>query len=99
YYDPIQQVWVDDFFMAPINMRTVHATNALLNYPYGKAFIYKEKQVMSSAAAAYLSRLAKNLFFGALFYSWTRYLLTEYILPKPGEGLSVAQQEKGFYIL
>ncbi len=34
--------WVAPFMMAVINTKNVHRSNHLLNYPYGKSFIYDE---------------------------------------------------------
>ena len=40
-YDEELGVWVAPFFMAPINTKNIHRSNSLLNFPYGKDFIYK----------------------------------------------------------
>ena len=41
-YDEDLQTWTAPFFMANINTRNVHRSNALLGFPYGQGFIYDE---------------------------------------------------------
>ena len=49
--------WLAPFFMAIVNTRVVHATNAHLDYPYGTEFTYDEGwDVGSRRAARFLAR-------------------------------------------
>jgi len=80
--------WAAPFVMAPINTKNVHRTNFLLGHPWGSDFRYDEMVLTSpgeagKAAAQAALELMKNPF-GAR-------------PPKPGEGLSKEERERGFY--
>jgi short subunit dehydrogenase-like uncharacterized protein len=84
--------WTAPFVMATINTRNVHRSNMLMNFPYGKDFVYDEmvltgpgEQGEANAkrlvAAVNAERMGSA---GGL---------------KPGEGPSKEEQETGFYDL
>ena len=84
-FDDKLDTWVDPFFMAPINTKNVHRSNALMNHMYGKDFCYNEMWVMGpgddgKAAADFIS--SSNPLSNA---------------PKPGEGPSRESRENGNY--
>ena len=84
-YDEKLDTWVAPFFMAPINTKNVHRSNALMNHMYGEEFCYNEMWVMGpgeegEAAAKFVT--TSNPFSDA---------------PKPGEGPSRESREKGNY--
>ena len=84
-YDEKLDTWVAPFFMAPINTKNVHRSNALMNHIYGEDFCYNEMWVMGpgeegEAAAKFVA--TSNPFSDA---------------PKPGEGPSRESREKGNY--
>ncbi len=89
--------WLAPFLMAPVNTRVVHATNAILDYPYTAGFLYDERMVARSAVEAYAIRAGLYAALGALSIPMTRSLLTSIFLPKPGEGPSRAAREAGFF--
>ena len=87
YYDEVTSEWVAPFFMAPINTKNVHRSNMMLNYPYGKDFIYDEMFSMgdgdagkakAEAMASYNPMMGDNV-------------------PKPGEGPSKEVRDSGSY--
>lgn len=93
--------WTAPFVMAAINTRVVRRTNALLDWPYGRDFQYREVtgfppglkgRAMATAAAAGQGTLVAALGFGP-----TRSLLTRSILPSPGTGPSREVREQGFF--
>ena len=43
--------WVAPFFMAPINTKNIHRSNALMDHMYGKDFCYNEMWIMGSGEA------------------------------------------------
>ncbi|MEW5742200.1 MAG: saccharopine dehydrogenase NADP-binding domain-containing protein [Myxococcota bacterium] len=96
-YDDFVQRWTGPFVMAAINTRVVRRTNALLDYPYGRHFRYREvsaipKGLKGAAVAASLAGLgvaSMGLLFGP-----TRRLITR-LLPKPGEGPSEEARRSG----
>lgn len=93
--------WSAPFIMAAINTRVVHRSNALRDKAYGESFIYDEAMLTSSdfkgrmAAIAIVSGLAAFMVAAAI--KPTRWLLENYLLPKPGEGPTPQQQLDGFY--
>ena len=42
YHDEITNEWVAPFFMAAINTKNVHRSNAMMGHPYGENFLYDE---------------------------------------------------------
>jgi short subunit dehydrogenase-like uncharacterized protein len=85
------QTWLTPFFMANINTRNVHRSNALLGFPYGQDFVYDEMQIAGpgeegEARAKRIMAANNNLASGAA-------------VPKPGEGPSKEERESGYYDL
>ncbi len=80
--------WAAPFVMAPINTKNVHRTNFLLGHPYGEDFKYDEMMLTSPGdAGKQMAEAATEMMknpFGAK-------------PPKPGEGPSKEEREKGFY--
>jgi short subunit dehydrogenase-like uncharacterized protein len=84
--------WTAPFVMATINTRNVHRSNMLMNFPYGKDFVYDEmiltgpgEQGEANAKRVVAAVNAERL--GAVSG------------PKPGEGPSKEERENGFYDL
>src|ERR1019366_232753 len=83
--------WTAPFVMATINTRNVHRSNMLMDFPYGKDFIYDEMVLTGSGeqGEANAKRLiaavnAERMSGGGL---------------KPGDGPSKEERENGFYDL
>lgn len=90
-YDEDLQIWLTPFFMANINTRNVHRSNALLGFPYGQDFVYDEMQIAGpgeegEARAKRIMAANNNLASGAA-------------VPKPGEGPSKEERDSGYYDL
>ena len=89
-FDEDLQTWLTPFFMANINTRNVHRSNALLGFRYGQDFVYDEMQIAGPGeegeAKAKRMMAASNNLSGAA-------------VPKPGEGPSKEEQETGYYDL
>src|SRR6201999_3808710 len=89
-YDEDLQTWLTPFFMANINTRNVHRSNALLGFAYGQDFVYDEMQIAGPGeegeARAKRIMAANNNLAGAA-------------VPKPGEGPSKEERESGYYDL
>jgi short subunit dehydrogenase-like uncharacterized protein len=84
-------LWTAPFVMATINTRNVHRSNFLMNFPYGKDFVYDEmvltgpgEQGEANAKRLIAAVNAERLGGGG---------------PKPGEGPSKEERENGFYDL
>jgi short subunit dehydrogenase-like uncharacterized protein len=87
--------WLGPFFMAIVNTRVVHATNAQLDYPYGTDFTYDEGWDLGSRPAARFLAAVSQLFYRAYRSGPMRALMNAVLLPKPGEGPSRKAREKG----
>ena len=99
--DIVAGSWVAPFIMAMINTKTVHRSNQLLNYAYGRGFVYDEMMMTGSGRAgekrakALARREAlQNALIG---FAPTRALIRRFILPKPGQGPSKAARDAGIY--
>ncbi|MDQ2621472.1 MAG: saccharopine dehydrogenase NADP-binding domain-containing protein [Actinomycetota bacterium] len=98
--DPDTGDFLAPFLMASVNTRVVRRSNALLDWPYGKSFRYRELMkggggplgaVKAGAITGGLAGLVAGLSFGP-----TRKVLDR-VLPGPGEGPDEESREKGFF--
>ncbi|MBT8136030.1 MAG: saccharopine dehydrogenase NADP-binding domain-containing protein [Gammaproteobacteria bacterium] len=101
--DPDSDRWLAPFVMATVNTRIVHRSNALAGYPYGVDFRYDEAM---SVGKGMKGRLRATTFTGGLGAFMvgaaippTRWFMETFVLPKPGEGPSPQEQERGLYDL
>lgn len=81
-------MWVAPFVMATINTRNVHRSNFLLNFPYGKDFIYDEMMLAGpgeKGEAMAKAIVGANSAMGGPGG------------PKPGEGPSKEERDTGMY--
>jgi short subunit dehydrogenase-like uncharacterized protein len=85
--------WTAPFVMASINTRNVHRSNMLMNFPYGKGFVYDEmvltgpgEQGEANAKKVVAAVNAERM--GASGGG-----------PKPGEGPSKEERDNGMYDL
>lgn len=91
--------WTAPFVMSGINTRVVHRTNALLGYSYGRGFVYDEAVLTGKGLRGRVAAAAVALGLGVFRLPPVRRLLERFVLPKPGEGPSLRQQERGFFDL
>ena len=86
-FDEKLDTWVAPFFMAPINTKNVHRSNALMNHSYGKDFCYNEMWVSGPGdeGKAVADAIASVNPLGGKDG------------PKPGEGPSRESRENGSY--
>ena len=82
--------WSGPFFMAPINTRNVHRSNALLGHPYGEDFLYDEMLFAGPGDAGRQAAEAMTGMGGAVGGDDD---------PKPGEGPSKEDRDAGGYEL
>ena len=93
--------WSGPFIMAGINVRIVLRSNAITDGSYGLPFKYFEASLTGDGAGG--EKRAKRLARGSgliglvMVLPPLRWLATTFFLPKPGEGPSPEQQEKGFF--
>ena len=102
-YDDLAQSWTGPFFMAAINTKNVHRSNALRGHPWGTDFCYDERLLLGDGLAgrakAELLAGATRLQNGLLAFGASRRLLGRLVLPQPGQGPSPRQREAGSYDL
>jgi short subunit dehydrogenase-like uncharacterized protein len=102
-YDDVAKSWTGPFVMAPVNVKNVHRTNALLGHPWGRDFVYDERMLTGDGASG--ERRAKTLAraarirSGLLAFAPTRAVLRRFALPKPGEGPDAKERDSGSYDL
>jgi short subunit dehydrogenase-like uncharacterized protein len=85
--------WAAPFVMASINTRNVHRSNMLMNFPYGKDFVYDEMILTGSGeqGEANAKRVVAAVNAERIGASSDG--------PKPGEGPSKEERENGMYDL
>jgi short subunit dehydrogenase-like uncharacterized protein len=93
--------WTAPFIMAGINTRIVFRSNALTGSLYGTDFKYDEAMLVGTGLKGRLTATALVAGLGAFFVGAalkpTRWLLENYMLPKPGEGPTPKEQLAGYY--
>ncbi len=96
-------MWTAPFVMASVNTRVVRRTNQLLDFPYGREFRYSEAASTGKGPAGLARATAMTAGLGGLMGALTvppaRRLLEKRVLPKPGEGPSKEQRERGFFVI
>jgi short subunit dehydrogenase-like uncharacterized protein len=89
-FDPDLDAWTAPFVMATINTRSVHRSNMLMGFPYGRDFIYDEMVLTGPGEKGEANAklvVAANMEMGGPGG------------PKPGEGPSKEQRDNGLYDL
>src|SRR6202035_2663438 len=89
-FDQDLDAWTAPFVMATINTRNVHRSNLLMDFPYGKDFIYDEMVLTGPGEKGEANAkrvVAANMEMGGPGG------------PKPGEGPSKEERESGLYDL
>jgi len=82
------------FFMSGVNATAVKRSNALLKY--GPKVEYCEGVVKKNMYSAIIYLLGLLIFGLCLYIPPIRWLMKKFVLPKPGEGPSEQEMDKGF---
>ncbi|MBR8071988.1 saccharopine dehydrogenase NADP-binding domain-containing protein [Burkholderia cenocepacia] len=102
-FDRDCDAWIAPFVMAAINERVVHRSNALAGNAYGSRFAYDEAVMTGPGLKGRVTALTMVAGLGAfmvgVLIAPVRGLMERFLLPKPGEGPSVAAQQAGRYDL
>lgn len=102
-FDNEAGAWTGPFVMAAINTRTVRRTNALLGYPYGRDFRYREATWtgpgLKGCVRARLGAAALRTFVTIAAVPALRRILLVPFLPGPGEGPTRGARESGYFNL
>ena len=99
YFDKDANSWVAPFVMAVINTKNVHRSNMLMNYAYGKEFLYSEMMITRSRLVSTMVAASLGLFAGAITIGPVRSVMKRFMLPSPGEGPNAQEREAGFYVV
>lgn len=93
--------WTAPFVMASINTRIVRRSLALRGHPYGEDFRYSEVMSTGKGPAGLIRATGITVgiggFLAAMQVGPLRKLLTQRVLPAPGEGPSEAEREAGHF--
>jgi len=96
-------VWTAPFVMASVNTRVGCRTNALLDYPYGREFRYSEATMTGRGLSGWTKSASMTAglsgFMFASSFDFSRSILVNRFLPKPGAGPSKEQREADFFNL
>ena len=99
----LANVWTAPFVMAAINTRIVRRSNALLDYAYGRDFVYSEATSTGRGFGGWLKAATMTAglatFMLACSSRFIRSTVVSKLLPAPGEGPSRQQRESGFFDL
>ena len=90
-YDPDVESWVAPFILAGMNAKSVHLSNALLKWRYGKDFVYDEMISLPDAVDSESARAAADA------NIWSNVARALQIDLKPGEGPSEAELAAGSF--
>ena len=100
-YDVESGRWAAPFIMAGVNTRVVHRSNFLSGKAYGDNFKYDESMLMGKGIKGRIRAsgfvVGLGVFLVGVVIKPTRWIMENYMLPKPGEGPSLSAQKKGFY--
>lgn len=102
-FDEDLDAWLSPFVMAAINTRIVHRSHALQGRPWGEDFSYEEAMMTGRGFKGRRRAIGWSLALGgfALGASLgpTRSLMQKLVLPKPGQGPSAEERERGLFKL
>ena len=102
-YDEDLGVWTCPFVMALINMRVVRRSNALLDYPYGRDFQYRESVMTGPGAGGRMKAVAASAAFKGFMVAsavdLSRKFVVKPLLPDPGKGPEKEERDAGFFNL
>jgi short subunit dehydrogenase-like uncharacterized protein len=88
------------FVMAAINTRVVRRTNALLGYPYGRDFKYREVMSLPRSPRGVMMGIGITAGLAGMVFAARNKRLRPWLerrIPKPGEGPSAETIAKGHY--
>ena len=102
HFDQAIGKWTAPFVMAQVNTRVVRRSNALLGYPYGKSFRYRERMVTKAGTKGMALARATSLgLLGAVALGSVApgRALFRKLVPASGAGPTRAQREAGGFVI
>jgi len=104
FFDDQLEQWVAPFAMAFINTRTVRRTNALLGYPYGRTFRYREvmaygagPEAATKATAMATAVRGGTALLGNRITGGVASAVADRVVPAPGEGPDEQTRRRGYF--
>lgn len=102
-YDHAAGVWTAPFVMERVNTRIVRRTNALLDYPYGEDFSYREAWAGGRGVRGLIRSTAVTTAVCGVEllsrFALPRNTVLRPLLPRPGEGPGRRTREQGYFDL
>ena len=102
-FDDDLNAWLAPFVMAAINTRIVHRSHSLQGRPWGEDFSYEEAMMTGRGFQGRRRAITWSLALGGFALGaslrLTRKLMQKRVLPKPGEGPSPEERERGQFKL
>jgi short subunit dehydrogenase-like uncharacterized protein len=99
-FEPALGLWTGPFVMAAINTRIVRRSNALLGFPWGREFMYREAMATGRGTAgrvrAHATKAGLGMFMLGAVLPPTRAVLRR-VMPQSGEGPDAAARAAGHY--
>ena len=100
-FDKESNSWIYPFIMAGINTKIVRRSNALLNFQYGKDFMYDEAMMAGKGISGFWKAILAVFPLAMVGLNPNSFLkkIINSFMPKPGEGPDVEKRKNGFYNL
>jgi len=102
-WDKRRNFWIAPFIMSGINTRVVRRSNAIMEFIYGKNFLYSEVYSFPKGFFGFIKALSMLISLGllkiAIGISPILWVLRKLILPSPGQGPSKNARENGYFKL
>jgi short subunit dehydrogenase-like uncharacterized protein len=95
-YDSVTRRWTIPYIMQIVDTRLVNRSNALLNYRYGRNFVFSERMIVPNFLVALIGSVALSVLQGLLIFPPTRYLI-KCVSPQPGQGPSQWMLDNGYF--
>jgi short subunit dehydrogenase-like uncharacterized protein len=93
--------WTAPFVMGAVNTRIVRRSHALLGWPWGRDFRYREAVNTGKGPAGFARAAAITLALGsfatAVYVNPLRRLMSRWLLPSPGDGPDEKTREQGCF--
>lgn len=96
-WDDLSERWLMFSPLSNPSTRTVRRSNALMGYEYGQGVSYGEGMAVPGPISGWLGTAGMGFVVGLLLFPPTRWALTKWALPSPGQGPSRKAMEEGYF--
>lgn len=95
-YDAVTRRWTMPYIMQFVDTRLINRSNALLNYRYGRTFVFTERMIVPNFFVALLGSLAMGVAQALIAFPISRFFIKR-MVPQPGQGPSQRLLDHGFF--